>query len=76
MEIIITTTIVIIIISYNNNYKFKQELNIHQNEENDKHLKQKILRKQPKQSDLSKSNKAGKTNLSMESTHFEAKMLM
>ena len=31
----ITTTIVIIITSYNNKWKFKQELNIHHNDEND-----------------------------------------
>ena len=37
--------------------------------------KQEILRKQPKQSDLSKSNKAEKTNLCMESTHCEVKTL-
>ena len=60
-------------------YKFKQELNIHQNEENGTtplRSKQEILRKQPKQKDLSKPSKTGKTNLVMESTHCEVKKLM
>ena len=38
--------------------------------------KQKILRKQLKRSDLSKSRKTGKTNLCTESTHCEVKKLM
>ena len=38
--------------------------------------KQKILRKQPEQRDLSKSSKTGKTNLCTESTHCEVKKPM
>ena len=38
--------------------------------------KQEILRKQPKQRDLSKSGKTGKTNLCKESIHCEVKTLM
>ena len=37
---------------------------------------QEILRKQPKQMDLSKSNKTGKTDLCMESKHFKVKKVM
>ena len=38
--------------------------------------KQEILRKQPKQRDLSKLSKTGKTKLYMESTQCEDKKLM
>ena len=38
--------------------------------------KQDVLQKLPKQRDLSKSNKTGKTNLCMESTHCEVQTLI
>ena len=38
--------------------------------------KQELLRKQPKQRDLSKSNKTEEKNLLMESNHSEVKKLM
>ena len=59
-------------------YKFKQELNIHQKKIIQIPLrgKQEILRKQPKLRDLNKSNKTGKKNLCMKSTHCKVKTLM
>ena len=58
-------------------YKFKQELNLKPEwKKSQLQSKQEILRKQPMQRDIIKSNKTGKTNFCMESTHCEVKTLM